>query len=158
MNDLRIDGPHVSAAFLCEKMLIERDNVASFIRVVDRFTVTVFKNLPPGVNFPSPTIQATLVISLKAGSVGAGTHPIKVVMYKPDGSVAFETASSAFLSGSEDNGVLMALPIVVNIPEEGLHWIDVSFEEILLTRVPLRVIVQTTSLPYQPPPMPPPQG
>jgi len=149
MNDIRVDGPHISAAFLCEKVLVERDSVASFIRVVDRFTVPVFSNVPAGLKLPDPTIQVTLVISLKAGSVGAGTHPVKIGMYKPDGSVAFESTASAFLSGSEDNGVLMAIPIIVSKPEEGLHWIDVSFEEILLTRVPLRVIFQTTVLPFQ---------
>jgi len=55
-------GPYLSGAFLCEKALHEADGVNSFIRMVDRWTVT-----GPTEGMPATAIQATLVVVFKSG-------------------------------------------------------------------------------------------
>jgi hypothetical protein len=143
-----ISGPHLAAAFLCEKVLQERDGVPSYIRVVDRFSIVIPPklpagvSLPPGFQVPAPVIQAFLVIAVKAGSLGVGKYNLVIKMNKPDGSLQQENTVPIFLNGSDDNGVAAISPLVIVGPEEGLFWIDIYFEESLLTRIPMRVLHQ----------------
>jgi hypothetical protein len=141
-----ISGPHISAAFLVEKVLLEKDGAPSFIRVVERFTVPMFQpppgGFPPGIQIPQPILQVTLVVMLKAGGIGGGKYGIQIKGNSPTGKPMPENRQSVFLNGSDDNGVMLAMPIMLMAPEEGLYWFDVCFEEMLLTRVPLRVLYQ----------------
>jgi hypothetical protein len=143
-----IDGPHLAAAFLCEKVLQESDGVPSFIRVVERFTVAIPPKLPPGVQlppalqFPPPVLQFHLVVTVKAGGIGGGKYAMKVVLNKPDGTALPPSVFPVFFNGGDDNGVTMIAPIMMPNPEEGLFWFDVYFEETLMTRIPLRVLHQ----------------
>jgi hypothetical protein len=146
--DSGIAGPHLAAAFLCEKVLQERDGVPSFIRVVDRFNVPIPPKLPQGVSLPPgvqiqpPVIQVYLVVMLKAGTIGSGKYNIRARLNKPDGSLQQDNTLPAFLSGSEDNGLALINQMVIVGPDEGLHWIDIYFENSLLTRIPMRVLHQ----------------
>jgi hypothetical protein len=152
-NENSFSGPHLSAAFLCEKVLVERDNVPSFIRVAERFTVPVFVGEPPpGVQLPPQIVQTTLVISLKSGDLGAGKHNVRVRMQKPDGSYLKENVASVFFNGGDDNGAIVGMPIAVMSPEEGLYWLEIYFESALITRVPMRVLHQQVDLPNNFPP------
>jgi hypothetical protein len=145
-----LSGPHLSAAFLCERILQERDGVPSFIRVVDRFLVPVIGKLPPGIQqMQPPVLQVILVISLKAGSLGAGKYNIRIKLNKPDGSEMQDNTHSVFFNGSDDNGVLLGSPTLIVAPDEGLYWFDVYFEDALMTRIPMRVIHQQVALPPQ---------
>ena len=59
------------------------------------------------------------------------------------------------MEGGQDQGVVIANPLFLIADEEGLYWIDVLFEDSLITRVPLRVIfaaLQTMQLPHPPQP------
>ena len=140
-------GPHLSAAFLCEKVLTERDGVYSIIRMVDRFTLPVFKNVPPGVQIPPPVVQGTLVVAVKGGGLPAGKYTIKAVGQKPDGGFLPEGNAQVFFPGGEDNGIFIAFPIGLAMPDEGLYWFDIYFEGVQLTRVPMRVLHQQAVLP-----------
>jgi len=141
-QEVGISGPHISAAFLCEKVLVERDGVISFIRVVDRFTIPVFENLPPGVQVPAPVIQVTIAVALKAGSIGTGKFKVTVRGQKPDGSRLPDNNQQVFFQGGEDTGALLAFQVGFASPDEGLWWFDVYFESALLTRIPMRVLHQ----------------
>lgn len=143
-NKEGISGPHLAAAFLCEKVLKEGDGVASFIRVVERFTVPKF-SLPPGVQLPpgaTAAIQFNLVVILKSGDLGGGKFGMRIALMKPDGSQSSSQPVDIFFNGADDNGVAVVSPITIPTPEEGLHWFDVYFEERLITRIPLRVLYQ----------------
>lgn len=145
-----LSGPHLSAAFLCERILQERDGVPSFIRVVERFMVPMIANLPLGVQaVQPPVLQFTLVIGLKAGSLGSGKYNIRVKLNRPDGSEMQDNTHSVFFNGSDDNGVLLGSPTLIVSPEEGLYWFDIYFEDALMTRIPMRVIHQQVALPPQ---------
>lgn len=148
-----ISGPHLSAAFLCEKVLTERDSVQSFVRVVDRFTVA---KLPPGAQVPPgmpyPMIQTNLVVILKAGDLASSQYRINITLTKPDGSELPSQDTEAFFQGSGENGVSLVAPILIPNPDEGLHWFNIHFEDQLLTRVPMRVLYQRIQLAQLPTP------
>ena len=78
------EKPFLSAAFLCEKVLRETDEVLTAVRIVDTFYVTVPKTLPPGMK---PSIQTTLLLSFtKTLETGAQKHRAKIRVYNPSGS------------------------------------------------------------------------
>lgn len=140
-----LSGPHLAAAFLCERVLMEKDNVPSFIRAVERFTVPVLPKgiqLPPGVMPPPNVIQFTIVIMLKSGDFGSGRANLKISVLKPNGEELQAQAFPVFFNGGDDNGVAVLSPIAIPDPDEGLHWFDVYFEESRITRIPLRVLHQ----------------
>jgi hypothetical protein len=146
-----LSGPHIAAAFLCEKILQENDGVQSFIRVVERFNVPILPKLPPGVQLPPGVIinqllQCFLVVSIKAGTTSGGKYHMFLQLNKPDGSQLPKNSFDVFLNGDNENGVTAVTPIAMPQPEEGLYWFDIYFEETLLTRVPLRVLHQQMQL------------
>jgi hypothetical protein len=131
-------GPHLSAAFLCEKILQEKtDGAPSFIRVVDRFTRP---NPTPGLPPQSRLIQVMMVVAFKAGGVSTGKYKIKLRIRKPNEAQIGEIEKEAFFEGGKGQGVTIAHLLNFIPDEEGLYWIDVLFEDRLVTRIPFRVI------------------
>jgi hypothetical protein len=133
-------GPYVGLAAFCERVLVEKDEVISLVRVIDRITAvrpaSVFGDQMPPVTHP-----LWMVISLRPDRA-RGRHPIKVEVEKPstervqifDGSVLFE---------AEDRSVNVLLNVGgLAFELEGLYWFDVSLGTELLSRVPLRINYQ----------------
>lgn len=144
-----ISGPHVSAAFLCEKVLNEKDNVPSFIRVAERYTVFFVPEgtpLPPGFQPPPKAIQFMLVVMIKSGDLGIGRFNMRIALLRPNGEEIQSQVFPVFFNGGEDNGVAIVAPMGLPNPDEGLHWFEVYFEESRLTRIPLRVMYQPLPL------------
>lgn len=123
-----LGGPHLVAAFLCEKVLREQDGVFSFIRVVDRFIRPRPSAVPPGSQLLP--IQVILVASFKAGGLPTGNYKIKIRLNRPDPSAPplVETENDIFVEGGPDHGFAAINPLFLNIDEDGLYWIDVLFE------------------------------
>jgi hypothetical protein len=115
MRNDSMSGPHLNAAFLCERILQERDVVPSFVRVVERFFIPVVSQLPPGMQMQAPALQITLVVSLKAGAMPGGKYSLRVKLQKPDGSEMQDNTVPVFFNGSDDNGVLVGMPMVPTI-------------------------------------------
>jgi len=151
MSNERFGGPWVQSALLCEKLLLEAGNVPTFVRVVDRFTVPKIGQLPPGILVPPHVLQFTLVVMMKSGDLGTGSHTVRIRLQKPDQSYAPDTTATVFFNGGDDNGAMIALPIAIPSPEEGLHWFDVEMEGVgLISRIPMRVLFQPAILGIQP--------
>ena len=128
-------GPHLAMAVLCERVLQERDGVLSLIRIVDRFTVVgVSKEMAP-----SP-LQTTLVIVFKSGAT-TGKHIIRIRPIPPSGNAMPEQEFPALFEG-RDRGVGIVAQIGFVLNEEGLYWIDVYFEDAIVTRIPMMVLYQ----------------
>ena len=131
-----LSGPHLTAALLCETVLQEGTGVLSFVRIVDRFI-----RPRPTSQIPPQPIQVMLAVCFKAGGIGTGNFRIKIRMFKPNAHTPiFEMENSAFFEGGQDSGANIVAPFIMLAEEEGLHWIDVLFEDRIVTRVPFRVI------------------
>jgi len=138
------DGPHLAAAFLCERLLEEKDGAKSAIRIHDRVIQTA-KGTGVPERMPTVTASPTLYLSFKNGKQ-RGKHEIKIRLERPNGVGAPDVKHTINLDGGDNAGRDMRIQLNLKLEEEGLYWFEIYFDEFLLTRVPLQVIylIQTT--------------
>lgn len=140
------DGPYLTAALICEKVLIEQDNTPTTIRIIDRIitntvTITVGGSPSTAPVEPEPEpFNLTLFISLKSGKA-RGKSAVKIALEQPSG-IKRPPQELPILFEGEDRGVNLILPFKMKPDPEGLYWFHVSLEDEFLTRIPLRVIRQ----------------
>lgn len=130
--------PYVTAALLCEKVLQEKDESLTIVRIADKVQYRVEgigAKLPEGIK---PMLNIQGLVSMKSGSV-TGEHVIKIVVVRPKGDRK-EVASFPvkFLGGDQGQNIILNMGL--GIEQDGLYWFDVVFDEEMLTRVPLMVI------------------
>jgi hypothetical protein len=129
--------PYLTAALLCEKVLVEQDGSVSIIRIADRATyqaVTVDNvlGIPEGAR---PFFALSGIIALKSGPV-VGEHVVKIIVENPIGRRTELQAFNVTFMG-QDAGNNLVLNMMIGIENDGLHWFDVSFDDDILTRIPL---------------------
>lgn len=127
-------GPYLAAAFFCEKVLRETDGVVSFIRAVDRWTVT-----GPTETMPTTLIQNTLVVIMKSG-IHRGASQITVTPSTPTGKIMPAITVSASFEGDDDRGIQLIAPMAFPVEETGVYWFELTIDGRSFTQLPLRVI------------------
>ena len=142
-------GPYLSAAFFCERVLTERDGVASAIRIVDRVNRTVIMPDPPDVMEPFD-YQLFLFVSFKAGKA-RGPMPLEIRMEKPSGTSPRPSRQTVNFEGDDERGVNVIAEMTMRLDVAGLYWFDVQLDGQRVTRIPLRVVylpqISQTSVP-----------
>ena len=133
------NGPYLNAAILCERVLQEKDEVISAIRMIDRVTVTVHASSSPETLPPTP-MSLYALISFKSGNA-KGRHTLKLVVETPSGIRLPEQLFPLLFEG-DDRGVNLVLSINTIVDQEGVYWFDVILEDQLFTRMPLRILYQ----------------
>jgi len=133
-EQMGLDGPYLTIAVLCEKVLEEKDGVPSLIRIVERFTITG----------KSPSMQPTvispmLVIGLKAGTF-RGEAAIQVQPVLPSGERRPALRLPVHFEGDDDRGVIVIGQLQFLVTEPGLYWFEIKLFEALLTKIPMRVV------------------
>lgn len=131
-------GPYLSAAFLCEKVLEEKDGVKSAIRIIDRITHTVVGPNPPEELQPFD-YRITLFLKFKSGTA-RGPMQLQIRLTKPSGESPPSTRHTLNFEGEDDRGVDIAADMIMKLDQVGLHWFDISLAGERVTRIPLRVI------------------
>jgi hypothetical protein len=131
------DGPYVNSAFICEKLLEERDGVKTAVRIIDRVNRSISGPSAPE-EMPRFTWSGFLLLRLKAGKA-TGKHKIVVRMQDPKGQEGPEFIQSILLEGGPDRGIDFVMNLALSLDHEGVYWLNFYFEEFLLTRTPLRV-------------------
>jgi len=96
------NGPYLIAAVICEKVLQEKDETVSLIRIIDRVTLTVPASLFPET-LPPLNLNLNAFISLKSGSA-KGRHTIKWRVETPSGIKLPEQLIPVLFEG-DDRGV-----------------------------------------------------
>jgi hypothetical protein len=125
--------PYVTAALLCEKVLQEKDETLTLVRIADRVQYSV-QGVPKDVK-PMVAIQG--LVAIKSGPV-TGDHTIKIFAEKPNGERKQVHSMPLKLLG-KDHGQNIILSIGIGVEADGIYWIDVVFDDELLTRVPLTI-------------------
>lgn len=130
--------PYVTAALLCEKVLIEKNESISIVRIADKiqYRVDIPKTLPQDLmKDVRPMVNVEGLVSIKSGDV-TGDHKISVVAERPDGDrkTVFE---KVFDFQGKDHGQNIILNMGIGIKDDGIYWFDVLFDDEVLTRVPL---------------------
>ena len=144
------DGPFLSYALLCEKVLQEQDSVVSFIRIVDRIVSTSVGPETPA-HMPPVPVNLTLALCLKSGTA-RGRNAIRVRLRAPTGLHAGTDISVPVLFEGDDRGVSAYLNAAFQATDEGVYWFEVALEDpdVLLTKLPLRVLYQPLAIGRQP--------
>lgn len=150
-------GPYLNAAFICEKVLQERDGVVSAIRIIDRLTHTV-PGTDADVMDPFP-YQFTLLLGFKSGEA-LGNYQISIQPIRPEGNVKMAAALyTVNFEAPADRGVGICANMQIQFDAPGLWWFDIYLTELSglkrtrrATRIPLRIIylpqsVRTSALP-----------
>ena len=132
--------PLVAAACACDKVLVERDNTATLIRIVDTYTFpTPTTAIPPSSR---PAVSFTLFISLKSGDL-TGQHEVGLLLRQPNGKSPPAQRWPVVLNGGE-HGVNLTVDFTLAgepgaMPEMGLYWFDVLWGTDVLTSIPVRL-------------------
>jgi hypothetical protein len=132
-------GPYLVAALLCERVLQEKDETVSIVRIVDRITLTVPASISPETLPPLP-LNLTLFLSFKSGSA-RGRNTIKLKIESPSGFKLPEQLLPILFEG-EDRGVNLILALNMVVDQEGVYWFNILLEEEHITRIPLRILYQ----------------
>jgi len=103
---------------------------------------------------PTPLHNLCIVVILKSGEM-RGNYKWKIVTETPSHKQLPAVELNALFEGDE-RGIAFVSPLLVVAEEEGLYWFDVFLTpDVLLTRIPLRVIYQKiqpmSGNPFQPP-------
>ena len=154
-RDVDSGGPYLSAAFFCEKVLVEQDGVKSAIRIVDRVTHTVAGPAPPAEMEPF-NYNIFLFLRFKSGRA-RGTKRLEIHPIKPSGESLPPSRRTILFEGEDDRGVDSIGRIMLQIDQVGIYWFDIILDGFSITRVPFRVIYmpQVMTMPPQtgaPPP------
>lgn len=137
-------GPFVICAAICEHVIEGKDNVLSAIRLIDQITLA---NIAPGQ--PRPTdprgipgrpsanvVDFTFLVALKAGDF-RGSGKVRVEIKTPAGSrLAAKEIEAHFPTETKGQNLILRGDLV---PEAGIYWFEVYFDDRLLTRSPLDV-------------------
>lgn len=132
-------GPYLIAAILCEKVLQEKDETVSIIRMIDRITLTVPASISPETLPPLP-LNLTLFLAFKSGNA-RGRNTIKLRIESPSGIRLPEQLVPILFEG-EERGANLILGLNMVVDQEGVYWFDIFLEEDRITRIPLRVLYQ----------------
>ena len=143
-------GPYLNAAFLCEKVLEQKDGVLSVIRIIDRFTYkyTVSSENP---STDVRTFKATFafVLILKSGE-NPGVTNIKIVPKKPDNSTLPPIAQTIHLDTPNNKGHNLVINSNFTFDQRGVWWFEVFINDMPRTKIPLEVIFLPQAM-VQPP-------
>lgn len=131
-------GPYVKAAFLCEQVIEGKDNVLSFIRVVDKVTHTVIGPVAPA-DMPPFVHRLKMVVMLVAGD-SLGRYDVRVDIRDPSGlSKRGPSLSVEFSQPVSGHNLIGDLEL--RLEREGPYWIEVFFDasDEPITKIPLQV-------------------
>jgi|SRR5579862_2588261 len=149
MTEPSFGGPYVQVAAICATPLVEQQGYLSVIRIQDRIQLAG----PTDQMQPQPLNALSLVISLKAGEMN-GKYQLGVTPIAPSGQRLPGAVFSALFEGQE-RGTVMIMPLAIIAEEEGLYWFEVTLEQSVLTKIPLRVMYQkmqmAPGMPFQSP-------
>jgi hypothetical protein len=126
--------PILAVATICEKVLQEVDGTLSAVRIVDTVVLEPIGKSAPTVPF---IVSLSALISLKAGEA-KGDYRVKVVPRTPSGNSLSPFETTVSLTGGE-SGANVVFNFVLNAKEDGLYWFDVYVEEVLFSRMPLKI-------------------
>jgi hypothetical protein len=152
VTDYSLLGPFVQTAALCERVLEEKDNVLSLIRVIDGWTSWAQGPDAPS-EMPPFVLNGTYLLCLKAGAA-RGRFRYRFELEMPTGQTQALTEMDANFQGGV-SGVNLRVNLQIQIVHVGKHWINVvctypesmepDTDPQLISRTPLSVNYMRTT-------------
>jgi hypothetical protein len=128
--------PYVTAALICEKILEEKDNVLTAVRIVD----TITAQRPPQPSGVVQVVQLSVLVMLKSGDL-TGPSEISLKLRSPSGKITDipQKYPSVLMGGV--HGQNLAMGLLLELKDEfGLYWIDVYWNGEILTNIPFNLV------------------
>ncbi len=129
-------GPYLLMAVLCQTA--QQDQYGSFS------VINVLEQLVAGTNDPNapekmPTFrfQGHLAVQIAAGDA-SGSHRLSVVPVQPSGE-RLDAVSQRIQFKGIDHRATFISNVSMDIEEEGVYWFDVTLDDRIVTRIPLRI-------------------
>lgn len=138
----RAHAPYVAMALTCERVLREKDDVLTIVRIVDSFQLR--GALPEGLTDDADVkvgARFFLVIGLKSGGL-VGTYQLALDL-RPPSSPGRRIAERPVVFESESVGVNVIVEMTLAHVGDGTYWIDVAIDEQPLTSIPIRLTWRT---------------
>jgi hypothetical protein len=135
-------GPFVALAVLCQRMDRQADGSADVMGIVDGLTLDA--SVQPEPTHEAPTVKLTALVSIRAGDVRGG-HRLAIRSRYPSGDVGPSMSRLVDLTDQMPAATL-SVPLELELEQLGTYWFDVTFDDDLLTRIPLLVGRGTSGL------------
>ena len=130
--------PSLKYAFTCERVLIEKDGVLSFIRLIDKLTVSITAEEPPDALPPG---IAPMTIAM--GWVGGlGTHEAAFNIVSPGGEEQPSPQTWSFNLDAVHKVHNIVTEVPVKITKHGVYWIEFTINGAVKGRIPFQVSCQ----------------
>lgn len=145
MNDAR---PYLAAALMCERVLEEKDQVLSIIRVVDIFYVQPFpKDFPKEAQAGAPFV-AMLCFKKSFAETSPIKHTVSLILHGPSGTPikpagqTEETLIASFVFEAEKTAANIVVNTLLSADkiEFGTYWYQVTVDGEQVTRIPFKVL------------------
>ena len=127
--------PYLKLGAICERVLHEKDDVLSLIRIVDIFTITITGKEPPD-QLPEGEKVLTIVMSWVGG---LGSHEAAFNIVSPGGETQPSPRSWSFTLDAMHRGHNIIVTVPVRIAKEGVYWIEFILNDQVKSRIPFQV-------------------
>jgi hypothetical protein len=128
--------PLVQAACICENVLLDKDGVASLIRIIDQISVEIPEGIPKAMRLQAG-FPIQIFVRIGSGDlIENGTLSIHGV--RPDGTRHGKIEAKVELKGAQ-HGTQVRSGFTVVDPQRGIYWFEVYWNNDLLTKMPLEV-------------------
>jgi hypothetical protein len=130
-------GPYIKAAVFCERVLEEKDNVLSAIRIFDRSAAEI-ELAEDDEEVPGIEIRGHLMVAIVAGE-SLRKQAVTVRLLKPSGETVQLAEFPIEFGPDEDAAAQLILKLAIGVTQEGIFWFEILTEDAVRTRIPLRV-------------------
>jgi hypothetical protein len=134
--------PYLKLGTICERVLQEKDNVLSLIRIVDQFTVTITGKEPPD-QLPRGFKPLTIIMSWVGG---LGSHEAAFNIISPGGETQRSPQSWSFTLNAINQGHNIIVTLPVSIVKEGVYWIEFILNDQVKSRIPFQILYERQKL------------
>jgi hypothetical protein len=138
MTSPKVTRPIVNIATVCEKVMVEKDNVVSLIRVVDTFFVPEEALAQAQNSF----IPVTGLIVLRGGDF-VGEGELSLAVESPDGKKTDVPDKFPMTFSCSDHSNNVVCNMAISLRHIGTSWVTVLWNGDLLTKFPIKLAQQT---------------
>jgi hypothetical protein len=134
--------PYLKYGVICERVMQEKDDVISLIRIVDKFTITITGREPPD-QLPE-AVKVFTIVMCWAG--GLGTHEATFNIQTPGGEVQPSPQSWSFNLDALNRSHSIIVTLPVRITKPGIYWVQFVLNSEVKSRIPFQVLYERQKL------------
>lgn len=129
--------PEVQAALVCDNVITDKEGRVSLIGIYDTITLEMPMKIPPAAG----VAEFNVFVALKSGDV-KGKRELVIRSVNPSGETGPDQVHQISFAGGA-SGINVTMRTRMLVKERGLYWFHVLIDGSLVTRIPLRILVET---------------